>query len=1101
MGAISSILHEMAEELRTTYNASRAINEQLAILKPSISSSIEKVSKEVNVRLNELARGFETEKKLRQGATECMTMILKLHRDYETICMEDSAQREDSISNQLREKYRVAEERMSQKEAEIEKGVAYVTNKVEPSEFEQKARKDPAETMQMIYSCISLQGLRIKRLLTLLNSLFERAELDNQNGRRSDLGLSLARLEKLSLGPSTNGLPGKDSVSRKNMHSRHSLDPKNNSISPKFDKTKDEPSSVSNEVRDVLRRLAMRGGRANITVDTSVVTRRTLETEPSSTRRRPASTVLTSSGISLATNAVISDSKATSSQTSTPIQSKPRPFSITTQTQPPPPPPHTQREQTIPFTTRSQRQSTEPLKPGTTKLFKQESPFSLFGSQTQPPVFPGFQRTSTIPKRESPISAATIPKRENPISAATIPKKESLVSAATFPKQESPISTAPISHSAKRSAPSNESPLSTPSRASDRPKSDSPSSHSAAEESLPTIDITSSPASAKKHQWDHIPVASIVRTPPVTSFRPSPSAESISSKPSPEKRSSENGDWSTLETANKPSQPKSEKIDRKSSQGSLFAALPPDDSLTTPLQQKKPLTGTGAVPVFGNAASAPSFSISSSFAKSPSKPGTAQSTPDSPLQTAKMSSDTEAPSSTTLGLFGSQLSLGGDDNESHTEKGAAVNSTSLFGVPLTNNSSQASTSGGTSSFASFGAFTSPSNASGTSQSSANTTAVSPFGALSSASSASASTTTVPTSIGSSTASSATMASVSPFGMVSPTSDASSGSFGATGATPFRAFGGGGGFNTSTAGAQSFGGMTAGNGGGNASLFQAAASKMTEPSSKVAESIGTVDRMGHGDGSSSEDDSDGEGLGLQRRQGMETTPSGFGESTPQTQEQRPTNLFGTPSNGGSGGGAALFGGGGSVANALFGAGGNTAFSTPPGSNGLGGMGSSFGMTSSFGGGGFGGSAAFGSTSTFGSATQQQSSFGAPSPIGANAIGFGGMTAKFGESTFGGAASPVGQQQQQSPAQAAAFRTPVSTTFGGANAGQSPFGAVGSDSGASPFAAASSGGGSAFGSFGQSGMSGADGSGAAGGGLMFGSGKPPAFTASSFYERRA
>lgn len=1091
LSAISSILHEMAEELRTTYNASRAINEQLAVLKPSISSLIEKVSKEINVRLNELARGFETEKKLRQGATECMTMVLKLHRDYETICMEDSAQREDSISNQLREKYRVAEERMFQKESEIEKGIAYITNKLEPSEFEQRARKDPAETMHMIYSCISLQGLRIKRLLTLLNSLFERAELDNQNGRRSDLGLSLARLEKLSLGQSSRTLPGKDGAGRKSLHGRHSHEPQNTGIYSKFERLKDEPSSVSNEVRDVLRRLAMRGGRANITVDTSVVTQRTMETGSSSSRRRPASTVLTGSDISSTTNVtnvVTPDYNAPSSQMSTPIQSKQRSFSTTIQTQPPPPPPpHTQREQTTPFTSRSQRQSTEPFKPDTTTPIRQESPFSLFGSQAQPPVFPDFQKTSAIPKKENPVPATTTPKKQTPISTASIPK------------QESPLSTTPISHSAKRYALSNQSALSTPSKGSDRPKSDSSSTHSVAEESLPTIDITSSPGSAKKHQWDNVPVTSIVRTPPVASFRPSPSAESVSSKPSPVKKSAENGDGPTIETVSKSPEVRSQKVDRKSSEGSLFAALPPDDSLTTPLQQTNVTPGTAAVPLFGNAASAPSFSISSSFVKSPSKPDTAQSTPDVPLQTAKKSNDIDTPSSTTLGLFGSQLSLGGSENEPGTEKGSAANTTSLFGVPVTNNSSHASASGGTSSFASFGSFTSPSNASGTPQSSAKTTAVSPFGALNAASSASAST-TMPTSIGSSAASSANIASMSPFGMVNPaSSNASAGSFGAAGSAPFGTFGGGSGFNNaSSAGGQGFGGVGAGNG-GNASLFQAAASKMTEPSSKGAESIGTADRMGQGDGSSSDDDSDREGSGVQRLQGMETTPSGFGESTPPTQEQRPTNLFGTPSNGGIGGGSALFGGGGSGgggsggggANALFGTGGSTAFSTPPNSGALGGTGTSFGMPSSFGGGGFDGSAAFGSTSTFGVAATQQSSFGAPSPVGGNAVGFAGMTAKFGESTFGGVGQ---QQQQQSPTQ---FRTPASTTFGGANAGQSPFGAVGSgDSGASPFAAAAGGGGSAFGSFSQS----AAGAGAAGG-LMFGSGKPPAFTASSFYERRA
>lgn len=69
-----------------------------------------------------------------------------------------------------------------------------------------------------------------------------------------------------------------------------------------------------------------------------------------------------------------------------------------------------------------------------------------------------------------------------------------------------------------------------------------------------------------------------------------------------------------------------------------------------------------------NSASGRSFSISSSFAKSTSKSYTANSTPDFQFQIAKNISDTEEPSSKTLGFFGSHLRLGGRDSESHTEK-------------------------------------------------------------------------------------------------------------------------------------------------------------------------------------------------------------------------------------------------------------------------------------------------------------------------------------------------------------------------------------------------------------------------------------------------
>ena len=249
----------------------------------------------MNVLLKELAKRFASEKELRDGSRECMQEILKHHRDYEAIRMDDNMRREHSVLDYLRDEYRADEEKMAQKEVEIEKSLIHIEKKLEPSEFERRARKHPAETVHMIYSCISLQGLRIKRLRTMFKSLYDRAELDNQNGRRSDLGLSLARLEKLSLGSVEKSPLGKEQ--KANGLSKQHLDEKRNSTLSKNDIAKRESTHVSTEIRDVLRRLAMRGGRANITAVTAPIIRRTSEPAVSSSfRRRPASTVLSSPG-------------------------------------------------------------------------------------------------------------------------------------------------------------------------------------------------------------------------------------------------------------------------------------------------------------------------------------------------------------------------------------------------------------------------------------------------------------------------------------------------------------------------------------------------------------------------------------------------------------------------------------------------------------------------------------------------------------------------------------------------------------------------------------------------------------------------------------
>lgn len=49
--------------------------------------------------------------------------------------------------------------------------------------------------MHINYACISLPGRRVKRLITSLNSILERTELQNQNGPRSDRWLKLADLQ------------------------------------------------------------------------------------------------------------------------------------------------------------------------------------------------------------------------------------------------------------------------------------------------------------------------------------------------------------------------------------------------------------------------------------------------------------------------------------------------------------------------------------------------------------------------------------------------------------------------------------------------------------------------------------------------------------------------------------------------------------------------------------------------------------------------------------------------------------------------------------------------------------------------------------------
>lgn len=265
--AVRSIIMEMEADLAVTRQAASATWEEVNLLKGNISSTTEKTTIDLTSSLQELLKRYDAEKELRESATQMMKQILKLHRDYETIRMEDNVSRENGPSQHLRAEYKAADEQMKRREAEIEKSIRLIEDKLSSAELEQKQRRDPAETVQMIYSSLSLQGLRIRRILNHLTTLTDRVEKDDQGGRRSDLGLSLARLEKLSLGSQVK----QDDVDKSDS------DITGTSKSPGFpdkvhsDTTNSQDISdgseiVPSDVRHVLRRLAMRGGRECITV-------------------------------------------------------------------------------------------------------------------------------------------------------------------------------------------------------------------------------------------------------------------------------------------------------------------------------------------------------------------------------------------------------------------------------------------------------------------------------------------------------------------------------------------------------------------------------------------------------------------------------------------------------------------------------------------------------------------------------------------------------------------------------------------------------------------------------------------------------------------
>lgn len=545
LGAVRSILVEMSEELKVTRHASRAMWDHLDAMKPLVANVMDTTGKELSARLIDLVKGFEAEKKMRSDASNCMKKILKLHRDYETVCMEDSAMSNDSASQQLREEFREGDEAIAKKETELEKTIRVIENKLETTEIERKRRKDPAGTVQMIYSCISLQGLRIKRVRTLLKSMSQRVETDDQNGRRSDLGLSLARLEKLSLGTVNDS----KETEKENESSDSTVAVEgggnfrangDSSVETKSGMSK-HLEVLSPDIHQVLRRLAMRGGRGSITVESSSLPEKPrVDSIDNHRSRRRSSAVLGESSTNFGIRQPNISSAPNSSSLSAAPQSSEQSWTDNVQnlqpsfvslsyappprrhTPPPPPPPtsshRAEQQQQAPNGSRSQRPA-ESFKLGKPRSnVPQESPIGQFGSNSTPPSFPSFQTSPAALKEDAVSKSSDV---ETTLFSSPMPKANSVAStqnssAGSSVKPDIPKSTQTTSLPATSSA----------SKRRGVGSVDDHSSIAETDDSLPTIDITS-PTWPKSREWGNFS-----RPPMPSTFR---AAHTSSSKASPVK--------------------------------------------------------------------------------------------------------------------------------------------------------------------------------------------------------------------------------------------------------------------------------------------------------------------------------------------------------------------------------------------------------------------------------------------------------------------------------------------------------------------------------------------------------------------------------------
>lgn len=1120
---VRSILKEMSEEFSVVLKSSEVMSTELEAMKSQVVVKTENTTDALSNFRRDIRNAYQVELEVRTLATQKLKEVIRLHEGYESLRLGRDVALEEGISKSLSAEYRSMDQQMSRKEAEIEKLIRSIEDKLQSHELERKKRMDPGHVLQTIYSTISLQGLRIKRLLNLLKALTQRVEEGILDRRRSSLGLTIARLENLSLGLDATGVED-DVVQATNKQSNGSTStdsvpaPRGQGSS----RIEDDQEGKADSISSIFRKLAMRDGRARILAET--------------TYREGA---FGANGMAETTLKPTNKANSSASKRTGGIA--------------------------------------EPSKPGTSfPIDRSMVPTNVQKAQSLPKVSESVSLASNTASSKPPISGTQSrkdnvfgkPQKSNRQSFELARSKNTQPAFNTTPRANDATSSSIDStrNSTKRPANSqltSEKSHSKPDQSSSTDESVNISS-SADDSSLPTIDITS-PARIKRVPWPSVQMSisqqpiPMRKSPPNLSpsgtgqrvqFADSPPNDDVRKRPSSISSNPSVGAATPTEDKKHQTSSKREGLfaqlppdddgsskkrasdagiskgpagdaSKQSMPGSLFAALPPDDPTSVEKPQSEPpasnqdgLNKNNTNQTVRNPfeTSAPSFT--STKAEAPeSNPFFLKQAPENKTHDDKTITPvkTEPTNSTTIeSITSNKLS------SPQTPRNAVEENKTSFG-----SAGDASTiSRNETGALNFGDFNSQLNLGGQS--------APPFlGNANTPTSSSAETAYAPPTFGN--ASNATAN--NPFGGASFGSQSGFGS-NAGGGVPFNtSVFSGGSANIVDPGKQSASNVMNSNDGtssddsdkdvrldqpqrmepitpgGGSSSFPFGNTGNTGTSGNFGDSRESSNPFGTFGGRNANTPSETRGFGNVESNignagvGGGQPSLGFNSGTPP--QVSGTGLFGSMgtgiqgNNGGSGFGANAFGSSGGIESSpapTFGAtnalgsnmggfGGSNMQGSPPwpaASSSVFGMSSQLGAGSSGAGGNFGGSSSFGMTSTFGAT----STFGMASPIGGGGSGGGG---------FDGMSSTMGQN-----------------SFGGMNANSSSFGGGGFGGAApasvSPFGAVGAASGQGFGNSMQFGAQNSSPSGFAsiassGSGLMFGDGKPPAFTSPAFSERRA
>lgn len=264
---IRSVLLEMAEELNNNREVEKATINTLHESNSAIMPLVESVRSGLADILKVLRDRFRHEATLRREVLGSLKRMMTLSREYESTSLEFRVREEEGFTSHLQAEDKAVDEQIAKKEAEVLMSISAIEDRLNADRIPKDRKVNQSEQIQQMHSSLSLQGIRMRKVHGLLTALSERIDELDKGGRRTDLGLSMARLERLSIsnGPRTTDERG--SGMRQNVvHAEAERNFKKSFGAATEMPGNFEGTSISSDVQKVLRRLAMRGGRANIYV-------------------------------------------------------------------------------------------------------------------------------------------------------------------------------------------------------------------------------------------------------------------------------------------------------------------------------------------------------------------------------------------------------------------------------------------------------------------------------------------------------------------------------------------------------------------------------------------------------------------------------------------------------------------------------------------------------------------------------------------------------------------------------------------------------------------------------------------------------------------